>query len=84
MTHGNGSGNGGSTDRPLRGFIRSTQPSKGFGFLVGEDGTERFFHVSQLTGAKLEELKIGRPVTFSPEPDRGKGPRACGVMVLSS
>lgn len=75
----------------LHGFIRSVQIEKGFGFLVGPDGVERFFHVTQLRGCRLDELQIaqggqpGTAVRFTIEPERlgadgkSRGPRACNV-----
>lgn len=67
-----------------RGAIRSVQAERGFGFLVGEDGIDRFFHCTQLTGIRLDHLTPGQPVYFVPEEDRGRGPRACSVRLAPS
>jgi cold shock CspA family protein len=49
---------------------------KGFAFLTGEDGVERFVHRTALKGGlEFDSLRGGEAVTF--EPVNGpKGPRA--------
>lgn len=51
---------------------------KGFGFVVGEDRIERFFHKSGVRAVRFDNLRDGAPVTFDLE-ESPKGPRACNV-----
>jgi cold shock protein len=51
---------------------------KGYGFLTAADGTEVFFHYTELRGVKLSELREGDSVEFNVvKGDRGL--RATGV-----
>ena len=53
---------------------------KGFGFIAAEDGSEYFFHQSECTGTRFEDLREGQRVTF--KAGQGpKGPRAEDVRV---
>lgn len=55
--------------------------NKGFGFIDTGDGTDLFFHMSNLDGARFEELREGQRVSY--DPGRGpKGPRAENVRVI--
>jgi cold shock protein len=65
----------------LPGIVKSVHGSKGFGFVMGEDGQEYFFHRSAVTGGgRFEEIVAGDRVRF--EPSEGpKGPRAESVVV---
>jgi CspA family cold shock protein len=55
--------------------------NKGFGFIDTGDGTDLFFHMSNLDGARFEELREGQRVSY--DAGRGpKGPRAENVRVL--
>jgi CspA family cold shock protein len=52
--------------------------TRGFGFLKGEDGIERFVHISEVRPGSWEKLRAGLDVEF--EPGEGKkGPRAFKV-----
>jgi cold shock CspA family protein len=55
---------------------------RGFGFLVGDDGVERFFHRSgvQQSSAGFEQLREQQAVEFIPLDDAPKGPRAIEVI----
>ena len=64
----------------MQGQIKRLFLDKGFGFLKGEDGTERFFHrESCLTS--FAELREGDTVTFIEGPPGRKGPRADRIQV---
>ena len=53
---------------------------KGFGFLVGEDKIEYFFHKSALKNISLETLRVDDEVTFE-DAEGPKGPRAEDIYV---
>ena len=54
----------------MNGTIK-TLTAKGFGFVMGADGQEYFFHQSACTGMRFDELREGQAVTF----DKGQGPK---------
>ncbi|MCA9042441.1 MAG: cold shock domain-containing protein [Planctomycetaceae bacterium] len=53
---------------------------KGFGFINTGDGSDMFFHMSNLEGVSFEELREGQAVTFT-EGQGPKGPRAENVKL---
>ena len=54
------------------GTIKRLVSDKGFGFIVGSDNTEYFFHQSALaSGGPFSSLREGQGVTF----DVGQGPK---------
>ncbi len=55
----------------MNGTIKRKMNDKGFGFVVGEDGNEYFFHQSACTGTPFDSLREGQAVTF----ERGQGPK---------
>ncbi len=60
------------------GTIKRLVRDRGFGFILGSDGTELFFHRSALVGEAFETLTEGQAVEF--EVEKGdKGPRAKNV-----
>ena len=59
-----------------RGTVQWFSNSKGYGFVRGQDGVERFFHVTDLAGSFIPDR--GDSVFFQSKQD-GKGPRAAGV-----
>ena len=65
----------------LNGVIKRVHAT--FGFIEGEDGTERFFIPSSLqkTTCKFEDLAVGQKVQFVPIV-HPKGPRAIEIRVL--
>jgi cold shock CspA family protein len=65
----------------MRGTIKNLNLDRGFGFIVGEDQADRFFHRSALRpGLRLDELRQGDAVEFDHEEGQGgKGPRATDV-----
>jgi CspA family cold shock protein len=54
------------------GTIKKLVSARGFGFIAQDDGTEIFFHRSQVTGDRFDALKEGDKVTF----EKGKDPRS--------
>jgi cold shock protein len=54
---------------------------KGFGFIDTGSGTDLFFHMSAVEGARFEELREGQKVSYN-EGRGPKGPRAENVRVL--
>jgi CspA family cold shock protein len=64
------------------GTIKRLVRERGFGFILGQDGTELFFHRSALQGEGFDTLTEGQAVEF--EVERGaKGPRAANMKVTS-
>ena len=54
---------------------------RGFGFIETGDGTDMFFHMSNVEGTTFEQLQEGNRVSF--EIGEGpKGPRAEKVQVI--
>ena len=54
---------------------------KGFGFIDTGDGSDMFFHMSNVEGARFEDLREGQRVSYNP--GRGpKGPRAENVRII--
>jgi CspA family cold shock protein len=65
----------------MNGQIKRLVKDKGFGFLVDSDGTERFFHSSEVKNSEWPAVREGDRVTF--DPNKGpKGDRAVNVHLL--
>ena len=64
----------------MTGTIKTINMEKGFGFIIGEDGKEYFFHRSGLKNAQLSDLERGTEVTFE-DAEGAKGPRAEDIYV---
>ena len=56
---------------PMNGTIKRLVSEKGFGFILGSDGNEYFFHQSACSAVPFESLREGQAVTF----ERGQGPK---------
>ena len=54
---------------------------KGFGFIANGTGTDMFFHMSAVEGARFEDLREGQKVSYN-EGHGPKGPRAENVRVI--
>jgi cold shock protein len=66
---------------PMNGTIKRLVSAKGFGFILGSDGTEYFFHNSACGETPFDDLREGTSVTF--ELGQGpKGPRGESVKVV--
>jgi CspA family cold shock protein len=62
------------------GTVKRLVRQRGFGFILGQDGVEIFFHRSALQGEGFDTLTEGQAVEFDVE--RGeKGPRATNMKV---
>ena len=59
----------------LRGVVDRVVPDGRFGFIVGPNGEEYFFHQSALKGTAFEELAPGVPVEFNAEDETERGDR---------
>ena len=64
------------------GTIKRLVRDRGFGFILGQDGVELFFHRSALQGEGFDRLTEGQPVEFDVEKG-DKGPRAANVRTSS-
>ena len=64
----------------MQGTVKWFSQEKGFGFIVGSDGTERYFNVRSVKGTSLP--KSGASVAFSPS-EGHRGPAAVNVEILS-
>ena len=65
------------------GTVKRVISERGFGFIVGEDGKEYFFHRSAVYGEGLEDLREGDSVEFNVG-EGPKGPRAENVRRSST
>jgi cold shock protein len=66
----------------MRGKVARLMIDKGFGFVRGDDGVERFFHRSAVWGGGgFESLSEGQAVEFEEE-SHPRGPRARSVKIL--
>jgi CspA family cold shock protein len=48
----------------MKGTITAIKRAKGFGFIRGEDGIDRFFHANGVVGYPFDSLQEGTAVTF--------------------
>lgn len=62
----------------MNGTVKRLLKDKGFGFIATEEGTEYFFHRSEVRGSSFEGLREGTAVTFDVE-QSPKGPRGANV-----
>ncbi len=63
----------------MSGKVKRLVSDKGFGFVLGQDGHEYFFHQSAC-GGQFDTLREGQAVTF--EAGQGpKGPRAENIRL---
>jgi cold shock CspA family protein len=58
----------------MQGTVDRVVPESGFGFLVGPNGEEYFFHQSALKETRFEEIAPGTPVTFEVSEEAGDRP----------
>jgi CspA family cold shock protein len=63
------------------GTVKRVVFDKGFGFILGSNGTEWFFHKTAVQNKKWDEVLEGDTVSFE-EGHGPKGPRAENVKVL--
>lgn len=63
----------------MTGIVKRVISDKMFGFIIGDDGTEYFFHKSALVREwSFDEVRAGGRVQFDQE-EGEKGPRAANV-----
>jgi CspA family cold shock protein len=67
----------------LKGKVKKLIRDRGFGFITAEDGTEVFFHRSDLVEADFDAMEEGVDVEFDLE-SGAKGPRAVKVKLEES
>lgn len=68
----------------LRGSIKRLIRDKGFGFIMGENGKEYFFHMSEVDDPSgFDGLIQDQQVSFTPT-SSVKGPRAQAIRVIHS
>jgi cold shock CspA family protein len=63
----------------MSGRVKWFSSQKGYGFLIDENGTERFFGVRDVVGADLPSN--GDTVSFEPSTNK-RGPTACSVKIV--
>lgn len=66
--------------RAVRGVVKWFSKEKGYGFIVGNDKVERYFHVKDIVGAKLPDN--GDTVTFIAI-TADKGPKATEINIVT-
>lgn len=66
----------------MNGTVKRLVRDRGFGFLLSTEGQEYFFHSTSLQNANFDTLREGDKVTFEPQANPQKGPRAESVHVL--
>lgn len=67
----------------MRGKVKNVSPDRGFGFIIGEDKKDYFFHLSAVQNTEFKDLKKDDPVTFNPS-QGPRGLRAESVHVEAS
>jgi len=60
--------------RTMQGTVDRVVADEGFGFIIGPNGEEYFFHRTALKGADWEELGPGVPVIFQSTVGQGDRP----------
>jgi cold shock CspA family protein len=58
----------------MRGTVDRVVPERGFGFVIGPNGEEYFFHRSGLSGTEFEDLGPGVTVEFQAAEEEGDRP----------
>lgn len=64
----------------MQGMVKKLFADKGFGFVRGMDGVERFFHRQDCL-SPFTDIHEGDPVHFEEGQATDKGPRATSVKV---
>lgn len=64
----------------MTGKIKRLIADKKFGFIIGDDGQEYFFHQSALKNTTFDEVSVGQEVEFE-DSDGEKGLRAEDIFV---
>jgi cold shock CspA family protein len=58
----------------MNGTVDRVVPDQGFGFVIGPNGEEYFFHRTGLIGTRFEDLGPGVTVEFQVSDDEGDAP----------
>jgi CspA family cold shock protein len=61
-----------------KGTVKRVIRERGLGFILAEDGSEIFFHRSELQNVVFDELQEGNHLEFSVVKGK-RGPRATGI-----
>jgi len=67
-----------------KGTIKGLVADRGFGFIQTVEGTELFFHQSELQDVQLDILRIGQEVEFEKGQGRDGRPRALKVRLTET
>lgn len=67
----------------MKGKIKAIKRDKGYGFVTGEDGLDRFFHANHLEDVTFDVLQEGHVVEFEPYEEDKKGSRARRIQVVA-
>lgn len=65
----------------MKGTVKWFNDSKGYGFIIGEDGKEYFVHFSNIVAEGYKSLPDGASVSFDPIEGK-KGAEASHVEIL--
>ena len=55
-----------------------------YGFILGEDGRDYFFHRNNLINCSIVRLQEGDPVEFTPELDQREPDKLCATNVFAN
>jgi CspA family cold shock protein len=67
-------------EKRMKGVVKTFNPTKGYGFITGEDGKDVFFHYSELVMDGFKTTKPGDHVEYEVE-NSDRGPRAKHVVI---
>lgn len=65
----------------MTGKVKWFNAAKGYGFIVGDDGTEIFVHYSSIIADGYKTLETGQAVSYETS-DGEKGPQAVDVKAI--
>lgn len=65
----------------MTGKVKWFNAAKGYGFIVGDDGTEIFVHFSSIIADGYKTLETGQAVSYEIS-DGEKGPQAVDVKAI--
>lgn len=65
----------------IQGTVKTFNSTKGYGFIVGNDGNSYFFHYSSLNVEGYKTIKVGAKVSFSKNSTE-KGLRAEDISIV--
>ena len=65
----------------MEGKVKWFDGKKGYGFILGDDGTEIYVHYTGLAMEGFRVLKYGKPVEYDVEMT-DKGPQAINVRII--